>query len=247
MGRRGCSRVGHLREHVQGSASSPPQFNPDAQQAEPEAEESHCDPPVRLMGLSGAGPGWNEAGTLMSHDREERSGMHPRQSELPRPGSQFIRRLVRLTMSGGRSVEGNVHVTDGQSLGVFLTTRRYMTSLTEARWLDPQGTVLPHLALRTEKVVFAASLDEGLPVATNARPTPNPRWAEFTLDDGTVMHVGLHIAEEQRMTDYFDSAPAFLPVVQASVVGSERLLGPISVNTSKIVALREIEPRGSAE
>lgn len=173
--------------------------------------------------------------------------MYPRRSELPRPGSQFVRRLVRLTMTGGRSIEGNVHVTEGQSLGVFLTTRRYMTSLTEARWMDPEGPVLPHLALRTDGVVFATSLDDGLPIATNARPTPNPRWAEFTLDDGMVMHAGLHIAEEQRMTDYFDSAPAFLPVVQASLVGSERLLGPISVNTSKIVALREIEPHGAAE
>lgn len=169
--------------------------------------------------------------------------MHPRRSELPRPDSQFIRRLVRLTLKDGLGVEGNVHVTEGQSLGVFLTTRRYMTSLTEARWTDTEAPVLPHLALRTDKIVYASSLDEGLPVATNVRPTLNPRWAEFILADGTVMHVGLHIAEEQRMTDYFDSAPAFLPVVQASVVGSDRLLGPVSVNTSKIVALREIEAR----
>jgi len=157
--------------------------------------------------------------------------------------SQFTRRLVRFTMFGGRVIEGNIHVTEGQSLAVFLTTRRYLSSLTEARWIGPGMQVLPHLAVRTDKIMFATSLDDGMPVSTNVRPTLSPRWAEFTLEDDSVMHVGLHIAEEQRMTDYFDSAPAFLPVIQASIVGQDRLLGPIAVNTSRIVAVREIEPR----
>ncbi|HUF68390.1 MAG TPA: hypothetical protein VMM79_07015 [Longimicrobiales bacterium] len=157
--------------------------------------------------------------------------------------SQFTRRLVRFVMYGGRVVEGNIHVTEGQSLAVYLTTRRYLTSLTEARWIGPAMQVLPHLAIRTDKMLYAASLDHGLPVASNARPTLSPRWAEFTLEDGSVMHVGLHIAEEQRMTDYFDSAPLFMPVVQASIVGQDRLLGPVSVNTSRLLAVREIADR----
>jgi hypothetical protein len=157
--------------------------------------------------------------------------------------SQFTRRLVRFVMYGGRVVEGNIHVTEGQSLAVYLTTRRYLTSLTEARWIGPGMQVLPHLAIRTDKMLYAASLDDGLPVASSARPTLSPRWAEFTLEDGSVMHVGLHIAEEQRMTDYFDSAPLFMPVVQASIIGQDRLLGPVSVNTSRLIAVREIEHR----
>jgi hypothetical protein len=146
-------------------------------------------------------------------------------------------------MYGGRVVEGNIHVTEGQSLAVYLTTRRYLTSLTEARWIGPGMQVLPHLAIRTDKMMYAASLDDGLPVSSNARPTLSPRWAEFTLEDGSVMNVGLHIAEEQRMTDYFDSAPLFMPVVQASIVGQDRLLGPVSVNTSRLIAVREIADR----
>jgi hypothetical protein len=157
--------------------------------------------------------------------------------------SQFTRRLVRFVMYGGRVVEGNIHVTEGQSLAVYLTTRRYLTSLTEARWIGPGMQVLPHLAIRTDKMMYAASLDDGLPVSSNARPTLSPRWAEFTLEDGSVMNVGLHIAEEQRMTDYFDSAPLFMPVVQASIVGQDRLLGPVSVNTSRLIAVREIADR----
>jgi hypothetical protein len=30
--------------------------------------------------------------------------------------------------------------------------------------------------------------------------------------------------------------------VQATIIGQDRLLGPVSVNTSRLVAVREIEP-----
>lgn len=159
------------------------------------------------------------------------------------PVSQFTRRLVRFVMQGGGTVEGNIHVSERQSLCVYLTTRRYLTSLTEVRWVGPDGKVVPHLAVRTDRIMYASSLDDDLPISTNSQPTIEPRWAEFTLDDGSVIDVGLHIAEEQRMTDYFDSAPVFVPVVQAMVVGQDRLLGPISVNMIRVIAIREIEPR----
>lgn len=169
--------------------------------------------------------------------------MELRQPDRSRQYSQFLRRLVRLTVSGGRVVEGNIHVTEGQSLSVFLTTRRTLASLTEARWIGPGMQVLPHLALRTSKIVWAGSLDDALPVAGNLRQLAKPRWAELTLEDGTLLHAGLFAGEEQRLTDYFDSAPAFLPVFQAVLAGSDKVLGPIAINTDAIIAIREIEAR----
>jgi hypothetical protein len=174
--------------------------------------------------------------------REKGHSMNTQRSQTPRI-SQFTRRLVRFVLDGGRTVEGNIHVSERQSLCVFLSTRRYLTSLTEVRWVGPEGKVVPHLAVRTDRITYATSLDDDLPISTNSQPTIEPRWAEFTLDDGSIMDVGLHIAEEQRMTDYFDSAPVFIPAVQAMVVGQERLLGPISVNMLRVIAIREIEPR----
>jgi hypothetical protein len=155
--------------------------------------------------------------------------------------SVFTRRLVRFVMRGARIVEGNIHVTEGQSLAVFLQTRRNIASLTEARWIGPGMQVVPHMAFRTDKILWACSLDDAFPVAGGARAVPNPRWAELTLDDGTIMHVGMYLADEQRLTDYFEATPPFLPVMQATVVGSGRLLGPVAVNTSAILAVREIE------
>jgi len=140
-------------------------------------------------------------------------------------------------------VEGNIHVTEGQSLSVFLTTRRVLASLTEARWVGPGMQVMPHLAVRTEKILYAASLDDALPVTTNLRTPAKPRWVELVLDDETIMHAALFITEEQRLTDYFDAAPVFLPIAQATIPGSEKMLGPLALQSSAILGIRELGPR----
>jgi hypothetical protein len=173
--------------------------------------------------------------------------METRPADRPRQYSQSLRRLVRFAVRGNRIVEGNVHVTEGQSLSVYLTTRRVVANLTEARWMGPDVQVMSHLAIRTEKILWAASLDEALPVTTNLRPPLKPRWVEFMLDDDVVMDAALFITEEQRLTDYFDAAPAFLPLLQSTIVGSQRLLGPLAINTHAIVSIREVEPPPASE
>lgn len=165
-----------------------------------------------------------------------------RDTDRPRPVSQFRRRLVRFVLQQGRVVEGNVHVTDGQSLTTFLAPRNFV-SLTEARWVSPEGSVLPHLAVRGDQILWSASLDDDFPVSTMQPPVSRPRWAELTMADGAVLHVGLYLADEQRLTDYIDSAAGYLPVLQGSVVGQNRLLGPVAVNRNGILTIREIEPR----
>ncbi|MGD8276729.1 MAG: hypothetical protein PVH00_01830 [Gemmatimonadota bacterium] len=154
----------------------------------------------------------------------------------------FRRRLVRLVLQHGRVVEGNIHVTEGQALTTFVGVRPFV-SLTEARWVSPEGEVVPHLAVRSEQVLWTAALDDDIPVCTMRPPTSTPRWAELTMKDGTILHVGLYLADEQRLTDYVDSATGYLPVLQGSVVGQNRLLGPVAVNKNAILAIREIEPR----
>jgi hypothetical protein len=156
--------------------------------------------------------------------------------------SPFKRRLVRFVLQHGRVVEGNIHVTDGQALATFIATRPFV-SLTEARWVSPESGVMAHLAVRGDQILWSAALDDALPVSTMQPPADSPRWAELTMDDGTVLHVGLYLAAEQRLTDYVDSASGYLPVLQGNVVGQNRLLGPIAVNKSAILAICEIEPQ----
>lgn len=155
--------------------------------------------------------------------------------------SQFQRRRVRLTLRHGRIVEGNIHVTEGQSLALFMATRRFFANLTEVAWAA-QSERLQHLAVRAEQVYWVASLDAALPVSATLPPTRRERWAELIMDDGTVLHVGLYIADEQRMTDYIDAASGFLPVPAALIVSSEHNLGEVVVNTGAVLAIREIDP-----
>jgi hypothetical protein len=157
--------------------------------------------------------------------------------------SQFTRRRVRLMLRHGRVVEGNIHVIEGQSLTLFLATRRFFVNLTESSWGRGGGERLQHVGVRTDHVYWAAALTTELQVSSTMPPTGMSRWAEIVMDDGVVIHVSLYIAEEQRLTDYIDAASGFLPVRQAIVLDTGERLGEVVVNTGAVLAIREIEAR----
>ena len=157
--------------------------------------------------------------------------------------SQFMRRRVRLTMRNGRTIEGNIHVIEGQSLTLFLSTRRFFVNLTETSWGRGGGEHLQHLGVRTDHVYWGVPLTPELQVSSILPPTGISRWAEIIMDDGVTLQVSLYIAEEQRLTDYIDAASGFLPVRQAIVVDSGEVLDDVVINTGAVLAIREIEPR----
>jgi hypothetical protein len=157
--------------------------------------------------------------------------------------SQFTRRRVRIALRDGRAVEGNIHVTEGQSLTLFLTTRRFFVNLTEASWGRGSSDKLQHLAVRADHVYWAVPQQPELPVSSTQPPTGLTRWAELVMDDGVLIQVALYIADEQRLTDYIDAASGFLPVRQAVVVDTGERLGEVVVNTGAVLAIREIEPK----
>jgi hypothetical protein len=161
---------------------------------------------------------------------------------MERAGSQFTRRRVALILRDGRTVRGNIHVIERQSLVLYLSTRRFFVSLTEAQWGRQGGPTVSHVAVRADHVFWAAPDDAELSVSSHARPAFRPRWAELILDDGVAIHVALYIAEEQRLTDYLDSASGFVPILEARVVATGERLGEIAVNTGAVLAIREIEP-----
>jgi hypothetical protein len=158
-------------------------------------------------------------------------------------GSQFTRRRVRLVLRHGRVVEGNIHVTEGQSLTLFLATRRFFVNLTESSWGREGGVRMQHLAVRADHVYWGAPLQPELQVSSVQPPSGLSRWAELVMDDGVVLHVALYIAEDQRLTDYIDAASGFLPVRQAVVLDTQEKLGEVVVNTGAVLAIREIEPK----
>lgn len=155
--------------------------------------------------------------------------------------AQFFRRRVRLMLLNGRAVEGNIHLTESQSLTVFLATRRYYASLTEAFWVTSPESPMEHIAVRVDQVLWARPLAKELAVSTAERPTARPRWAEIVMDDGTMLHVSLLIGEDQRMTDYIDAAFGFLPVLEAVIQPGGESVGRITLNTGVVLSIREID------
>lgn len=155
--------------------------------------------------------------------------------------SQFQRRRVRVTLRGGHIVEGNVHVTEGQSLTLFMATRRFFANMTEVSWVGETQT-MEHLGVRAEHIYWAKPIADDMHVSATLPPTHVERWAELTMDDGTVVNVGLYIAEEQRLTDYIDAATGYLPVREAVLAGKDESLGEVVVNTGAVLAIREITP-----
>ena len=153
--------------------------------------------------------------------------------------SHLVRRAVTVMMRSGLRADGNVHVGERQSLVVYLATRGFFLNLTEAR-MCVSGETFVHLALRTDMVLWAQSHDAELPLSAHTAPSFEPRWAEIVLDGGLTLHAGLHLATDQRMTDCIDARTGFLPAVAAAVVESRELLGPVAINMSLAVAVREI-------
>lgn len=155
--------------------------------------------------------------------------------------SQLLRRAVTVAMCGGIKAEGNVHVGERQSLIVYLATRGFFLNLTEARFEGSDESV-EHLALRTDRVLWAQSHDSELPLNSAAMPSFEPRWAEISLVGGVTLQAGLHLANDQRMTDCIDARTGFLPAVAAAVVESRELIGPVAINMNLALAIREISP-----
>ncbi len=153
--------------------------------------------------------------------------------------STLVRRAVGVHMRGGMTVDGNVHVGERQSLIAYLATRGFFLNLTEAR-VHGASDWLEHLAIRTDLVLWAKTHDDEMPLSASVMPTLEPRWAEITLDGGPVLHAGLHIAPDQRMTDCIDGRTGFLPASAAALVESRDLLGPVAINMNLALMVREI-------
>jgi hypothetical protein len=119
--------------------------------------------------------------------------------------STFYRKQIRLVLRHGRTVEGNIHVTEGQSLTISLAARRFLVNLTEVHWRDAADEI-EHIAIRVDQILWAAPIHSSIAVTHGLPPVDHARRAELGFDDGTVIEVALYIAQEQRLTDYIDTA-----------------------------------------
>lgn len=167
----------------------------------------------------------------------------PRSGRASEDGSLYlIQRPIRVRLRGNRTLEGLIHISEGQSLIGFLGMKKFFLNLTQVRWLDGRGSedALPHLSIRLSQIVWVAPLDGALPLSTGMTPTSEGREVELHLVGDVTLEVTLGIADEQRMSDYFDSNPSFIPLRSARMPHGADTLDRLAVQHEAILAIREL-------
>lgn len=151
-------------------------------------------------------------------------------------------RAVRVRLPGGRSLQGQIHVAEGQSLSAFLGARRHFLNLTEVRRDDaPDGPVLPHLSVRLRQIMWVEPLDPALHLSSATILAGESRRIELQLEGGHLLHVQLNVARETRMSDYLDANAWFIPLWSVLFVEEGIMVERVALNHSAILTIRELE------
>jgi hypothetical protein len=153
------------------------------------------------------------------------------------PTEQNPLRRLRLFLRDHRILDADARVPLGQSLATWLASRTRYVNLTRIEWVGT-GEVLPHMALKVDTVLWASSRDGDLPF-TGAAPAADARRVDVELEGGYLLSAGLLLVNHQRLTDYLQSAPSFVPFREAELRPRGRLLGDVVVNHGAIQVVRE--------
>jgi hypothetical protein len=163
-------------------------------------------------------------------------------SSFPRAPSHLQKKTVQVLLRGGRSLEGTIHIPEGLPLLNFLGGKRYFLNLTSVRktGAPAETEAIDHLSLRLSNLVWVIPMEGTLHVSNAASPTDSSRTVELQLVDGLTLSVDLEVAEEQRMSDYLDANPGFMPLWSARIISEARTIERLAVNQEAILAIREV-------
>lgn len=135
-------------------------------------------------------------------------------------------------------LDASARVPRGQYLSTYLASRTRYVNVTSAEWLGMAEHV-GHMALKVDKILWAASEDGELPL-TGAVSAATARRVEVELEGGYVIAAGLLLVQNQRLSDYLQSAPAFVPLQNAELRPRGKRLGDVVINQEAIQMVREI-------
>lgn len=147
-------------------------------------------------------------------------------------------RRLRIFLRDHRVLDANARVPQGQYLSTYLASRTRYVNLTGVDWMGT-GEKVGHMALKVDKILWAASEDGELPL-TSARASLATRRVEVELEGGYLVAAGLLLVENQRLSDYLQSAPAFVPLRRAELQPRGKGLGDVVVNQDAIQVVREL-------
>lgn len=161
-------------------------------------------------------------------------------------------RRLRLFLRDFRMIEAQINLAEGGALMQYFANRKQYVSLRGARWAASNED-LRFVVLRVDQVLWAAAMDNDIPLTPGTSSVP-PREVEIQLDGGLLVRAGIIIGEGQRLSDYLESQPQFLPVRHAQLLRSGRppkevnvALGDVVLNQSAIQAVWEIAAQKSTQ
>ena len=164
--------------------------------------------------------------------------------DTPRPDvASFLHpRPVRIRLRDGRAMEGRIHVPEGQSVVGFLRLRRSFLNLTDVRWLGVEGSDEPlaHLGVRMARILWLVPLDPTLPLQSAARPPDATREVELRIEGGLMLKVRIPLADEQRMSDFFDARPGFIAMRSVRIGSAKDVVDRLVLNSEAIITIREM-------
>lgn len=158
------------------------------------------------------------------------------------PNEQNPPRRLRLFLRDHRVLDASARVPRGQFLATYLASRTRYVNLTDVDWMGT-GEKVPHMALKVDRILWAASQDGDLAL-TSGLAAAAARRVEVELEGGYLLSAGLLLVEGQRLSDYLQSAPPFVPLRDAELRPRGRGLGDIVVNQEAIQLVREVHGQG---
>jgi len=139
-----------------------------------------------------------------------------------------------------RVLEANARVPTGQSLAAYLASRIRYLYLTDIDWLGT-GERVPRIALKVDSILWALPLDAD-PTGPGAAVPAAARPVDVEVEGGYLLGASLVLVEGQRLNDFLQSAPAFIPLRGAELRPRGKALGEIVVNQHAIQVVRELTP-----
>jgi len=152
------------------------------------------------------------------------------------------RRAVRVRLRNDHTLTGRIHITEGQSLTSFLSTKLYFLNLTEVEWdVAADDGLLPHMSIRLGQIVWVEPMEPGLHLSSATLPSEESRSVELHVDGTVRLQVRMNVARETRMSDYLDANPGFLPLWSVRIVGTGETVERVALSHSAIEVIRELE------
>ena len=154
-------------------------------------------------------------------------------------------RGVQLCLRDQAILEGKVYAAEGQFLPACLGNRKGWVNLTAVHFLNT-GEKLPHIAVQTNRILWASSPNGEIPLMSYA-PALQPRKVEMQVEGGLTLRGQLNLAPRQRLSDYLAAYGDFIPLRDANLIPGDVNIGDIAVNQEAIQRLRELNAEGPAE